>query len=235
MKREPQIFTRIDDQDVPVSDAVLDVLEQEEMTESMVRTYVRTLLTEAAMGPADLPDGVGVAYRGDNLGVTGLTVMYYHMEEGSPLSVAAQAGLVLKGTGLPHGKISIGRSVSAGECSDALMVWGSSAAHGWGPMLYDVAMELATIQGGGLMSDRESVSFAARDVWQYYMANRGDVTGIQLDDEWNKLTPTERDNCMQQRARDDEGSWVDSPLSKRYTKPPIMLAALEAAGKLVKL
>ena len=48
MKREPQIFTRIDDQDVPVSNAVLDVLEQEEMTESMVCTYVRELLIEQA-------------------------------------------------------------------------------------------------------------------------------------------------------------------------------------------
>jgi len=50
MKREPQIFTRIDDQDVPVSNAVLDVLEQEEMTESMVRAYIRQLLAEIRGG-----------------------------------------------------------------------------------------------------------------------------------------------------------------------------------------
>lgn len=209
------------------------VLHEPCVREGTLREYVRTLLTEAAMGPADLPDGVGVAIRQPRSDLA--TVMYYHIEGEEPLPNAASAGRILKGSGLPYGKVSIGRELSAGACSGALMVWGSSAAHGWGPMLYDVAMELATIQAGGLMSDRESVSFAARDVWQYYMANRGDVTGIQLDDEWNKLTPTERDNCMQQRARDDDGGWVDSPLSKRYTKPPIMINALKAAGKLVKL
>jgi hypothetical protein len=186
------------------------------------------------MGPADLPDGVGIAYRQESPGMA-MTVMYYHIGEKTPLSGRSPRTRALAQRGLPIGKVSIGRDGEAGECSDALMVWGSSAAHGWGPMLYDVAMELATIQAGGLMSDRVSVSFAARDVWQYYMANRGDVTGIQMDNEWNKLTPTERDNCVQARAVDDEGSWVDSPLSKRYTKPPIMLAALEAAGKLVEL
>ena len=50
VKREPQIFTRIDVQDVPVSDAVLDVLQQEELTESMVRAYIRQLLAEIRGG-----------------------------------------------------------------------------------------------------------------------------------------------------------------------------------------
>jgi len=204
-------------------------------SEGLLREYVRTLLTEAAMGPSDLPDGVGIAYRQESPGMA-MTVMYYHMGEGSSLSGDGWKGSrELAKRGLPTGKVAIGIPSGKGECSGAFEVYGANAAHGWGPMLYDVAMELATIQAGGLMSDRESVSFAARDVWQYYMANRGDVTGIQLDDEWNKLTPTERDNCMQQRARDDEGSWVDSPLSKRYTKPPIMINALKAAGKLVEL
>ena len=200
---------------------------------NLLREYIRVLLTEAAMGPADLPDGVGVAIRQPSSGMA--TVMYYHIEEEEPLSGGAGGGRILKGSGLPYGKVSIGRQASAGACSGALMVWGSSADHGWGPMMYDVAMALATIQGGGLMSDRESVSGQAHGVWRYYMNNRGDVTGIQLDDEWNKLTPTQRDNCMQHAARDDDGGWVDSPLSKRWTKPPIMINALKAAGKLVEL
>ena len=200
---------------------------------NLLREYIRVLLTEAAMGPADLPDGVGVAIRQPSSEIA--TVMYYHIEGEEPLLGRASVGRILKGSGLPYGKVSIGRQVDAGVCSGALMVRGSSAAHGWGPMLYDVAMELATIQGGGLMSDRDSVSGQAQRVWQYYMDNRGDVTGIQLDDEWNKLTPTPWDNCGQTAARDDDGGWVDSPLSKRYTKPPIMINALKAAGKLVKL
>ena len=199
----------------------------------LLREYIRTLLTEAAMGPADLPDGVGIAYRQQNQSIT---VMYYHMGEGSPLSGGWKGSRELAQRGLPTGKVAIGiSSGNKGECSGAFEVYGASATHGWRPMLYDVAIELATIQAGGLMSDRDSVSWQAQGVWQYYMDNRGDVTGIQLDDEWNKLTPTQRDNCGQNAARDDDGGWVDSPLSKRYTKPPTMMADLKAAGKLVKL
>jgi len=55
VKKEPQIFNTLQAQDVPVSNAVLDVLEQEEMTESMVRTYVRGMLSEYSS--PDAPDG----------------------------------------------------------------------------------------------------------------------------------------------------------------------------------
>ena len=215
---------------------------------NLLREYIRALLTEAAMGPTDLPDGVSVAYSQQSQGVA-ITVMYYHMEEGLPLSGGPLLGIrgrVLKSPGLPYGNVSIGEHdpgpADLGECSGALMVWGSSAAHGWGPMLYDVAMELATIHGGGLMSDRDSVSGSARKVWDYYAANRGDVTGIQMDDLENTLTPEEEDNCAQNVATYSTGypsanttDWTKSPLSKRWTKPPTTMAALEAAGKLVKL
>jgi len=43
MKREPQIFTTIDAQDVPVSDAILDTLEQEVVQETLLRECVREL------------------------------------------------------------------------------------------------------------------------------------------------------------------------------------------------
>jgi hypothetical protein len=47
MKNEPQIFTRTDDQSVPVDDAILGALEQEELSESLVREYIRGMLIEA--------------------------------------------------------------------------------------------------------------------------------------------------------------------------------------------
>ena len=46
MKKEPQIFTRIDKQNVPVSLNILDALEAEEITESTVRRYIRVLLEQ---------------------------------------------------------------------------------------------------------------------------------------------------------------------------------------------
>ena len=45
-KKEPQIFTRTNVQRSPVDDTILDVIEQEEMIESLVRECVRVLLTE---------------------------------------------------------------------------------------------------------------------------------------------------------------------------------------------
>jgi len=47
MKKEPQIFTRIDAQNVPVADSILGVLEQEEMNELLLRKHIHTLLLEA--------------------------------------------------------------------------------------------------------------------------------------------------------------------------------------------
>jgi hypothetical protein len=46
MKKEPQIFTIIDDQNVPVSNNILDTLEQEEIREGIIREFVKELLTE---------------------------------------------------------------------------------------------------------------------------------------------------------------------------------------------
>ena len=47
MREGPQIFTRIDDQNVPVSDQILDDLEQEEIVESAVRELVHGILRES--------------------------------------------------------------------------------------------------------------------------------------------------------------------------------------------
>ena len=47
---------------------------------------------------------------------------------------------------------------------------------GFGPLLYDIAMEMVNKVGGvGLMSDRRSVSPEARNVWRRYFEDRGDV------------------------------------------------------------
>ena len=50
---EPQIFTRTDDQNVPVDDTILGALEQEELSESLVREYIRGLLIETTEDDED--------------------------------------------------------------------------------------------------------------------------------------------------------------------------------------
>ncbi len=134
-----------------------------------------------------------------------------------------------------------------GPCGGALNVVYAGAASGWGPMLYDVAMEVATEVGGGLTPDRSSVSNSAQNVWSYYFNDRGDVQSYQLDLKdreveyyadlnLKKLTPDiEEDDCLQSKSiRSYEDKWDQSPLSKRYTKPPTTLNKLRAAGRLVE-
>ena len=126
-----------------------------------------------------------------------------------------------------------------GNCDGAYIVGVAMADDGWGPLLYDVAIEQATITGKGLTSDRESVSLDAQGVWNYYLNNRADVEEHQLDDMVNALTPEDDDNCDQNISRASVtglyNTWVDSALSKRYTKPQNVISTLEKAGKLVRL
>jgi len=119
-----------------------------------------------------------------------------------------------------------------GSCHGANLVGSSSAVSGFGPILYDVAIEMSG--GGGLMSDRYEVSSDARAVWDYYMDNRTDVIKQQLDDVDNWLTPEKEDNCKveiegtggtaYEMFPDSPRAWVDSSLSKVYKKAgtPVM-------------
>jgi hypothetical protein len=49
----------------------------------------------------------------------------------------------------------------------------AAAESGYGPMLYDIALSIVAPEY--LMSDRNSVSKAAQNVWAYYFKNRADV------------------------------------------------------------
>jgi hypothetical protein len=121
-----------------------------------------------------------------------------------------------------------------GPSGGAWSVGWSEATRGWGPMLYDVTMEVASILGGGLMSDRRVVSPQAHRVWLYYRRHRRDVEHHQLDDLAGTLTRDPSDNSLQKSAKHMAGDhWRDAPESKRYTKRPTTLRALKLAGKLL--
>jgi len=101
-------------------------------------------------------------------------------------------------------------------CQDA---WEShsEAASGWGPLLYDIAMEYTTLNGGGLMSGRQGSSPDAQRVWNYYLKNRQDVTAHQLDDKRNSLTPgDDSDNCDQHI---EPSKYDPLPPEQQYTRP----------------
>ena len=107
-----------------------------------------------------------------------------------------------------------------GPCLQSYQVGGSRVDLGYGPLLYDVAIELTD----GLTADRTSVSGAAEAVWDYYSRNRPDVDVVQLDipDDYfeDQLTPDDpSDDCSQVPAYDRYGSdWHKSGLSKLIKK-----------------
>lgn len=119
------------------------------------------------------------------------------------------------------------------ECVGAFEVGYIEANKGFGPLLYDIAIEYSTQYGEGLVSDRKSVSSSSKNVWNFYMKQRSDVNKEQLDDLKNTLTPSEDDNCEQTSAYDDQGEFFKSSLSKLYTKQPTTINALKKMNKLV--
>lgn len=155
------------------------------------------------------------------------------------------------GKSVPKGAITITNDHDSGPCMSDLgepwVVFIVQSGEGWGPLLYDVALEYASSNGAGLMSDRKIVSDMARPVWDVYDA-RGDVRKFQLDishdedlaDETEmqipQLTPdVENDDCVQSKAIEVGGvdGWMNSPLSRLYRKEgtPVM-DALRSAGLL---
>ena len=162
-------------------------------------------LNEAAMGMDDLPpDTVVVVNERKN----SETEIYYS-------SLSEMGSTDTK----PYGRIIIEAPFPAGTCDGAWNVANSDADQGWGPMLYDIAIEWATQNANGLMADRSSVEQEAENVWNFYLKNRKDVTAHQVGDE----------NCNQEVAGDD---FENSSLSKRYTKKPTTMDALAKAEKL---
>jgi len=205
---------------------------------NLLREYIRELLTEAAKGPADLPDDVFVTIEEKD----GYEV-YFSDESGKRIA---------ENTSPLYGYVAMDqahRGRGLGHCLGAFMVVGSEATHGWGPMLYDVIIELAG--SDGVMPDRQSLSKEAYNIWQYYMNSRPDVVKKQLDDERNTLTPDEEDNCDMDTAiqrsglsmTDFQNDWndektaellKDSPVMKVYSKGPTTIGELESMGRLIR-
>ena len=208
---------------------------------NLLREYIREmLLTEAAKTMQDLPPGVSVVIEPYTSGPAGFEI--YFADDAGTLKDIAEAGKRKykdQNGRLFYGLIAIGDTEdSDGPCDGAFSVHTVVAANGWGPFLYDIAIEYATEKATGLIADRMSVTNAARNVWDYYSQNRSDVQKHQLDNLKNELTPTEKDNCDQSviYKRGNRGIAIqDSPISKRYTKSPVTIAALRSAGKLSEI
>lgn len=111
--------------------------------------------------PADLPDGVYV-----NVYVSGgSAIVEYTDNRGFGAAI--------------EGHVEI---VQRDDCSGHWEVIESEADSGWGPLLYEVAME--HVYPAGLMADRTVVSRAALKVWHKF-EQRGDVERVPISgSEW---------------------------------------------------
>ena len=154
-------------------------------------------------------------------------------------------------TGIPYGGVEVSRATEDGEgpCLNGHLVIGSRAQRGWGPLLYEVALEWASQSGGGLMPDRFSVSDYALAVWEKY-EKRPDVKPSQMDvvhglgshhgelfNDFPQLTPDNKaDDCDQAVPIRRRGvDWHKSPLSRIYSKSSadVIQALQKAKRKLV--
>ena len=150
-----------------------------------------------------------------------------------------------------YGQVEIYKSdpTGDGECYDGYIILATGALSGWGPLLYEIALEWASQRGGGLTADRGIVSDKAMAVWSKY-EKRGDVDAKQMDIDHNlsgtrekqkefpQLTPDKpEDDCDQGKAVDAAGEkWADLPVSKMYYKPNAdVMKALKAAGRLIEV
>ena len=177
----------------------------------LLRETIRKLLLEGRgmNTPDQLPPNTVVVIKDD-----GESVQVYYGKKESPRERSKN----------PEGHLEAllySRTIHKGECGNALMISHAYTESGWGPLLYDVMMEYATENYGGLISDRSFVSDEAFEVWDFYAHGRDDVQAHQLDDLQNTLTPTDSDNCDHDNvAADFFGDGIDfgNPLTKRYTK-----------------
>ena len=183
----------------------------------------RTYLSEGMKTIKDLPENVYITI--EELGEDEILIYYSHNKTGGVLNP--------KGVEAFQGSIRLQPVQLADEypCMYALMIAHADATKGWGPLLYDVAIEYSTIVAGGLVSDRTIVSDEAYAVWDYYLKNRTDVTRSQLDNEEGELTPkVKKDDCLQNSTHDHisktNNSWTENPLSKSYKKRATTMKAL---------
>lgn len=132
-------------------------------------------LDEAMMGPKDLPEGVVVVVRKESDG-TGFKI--YYAERDKP-NVSLKPGDLDRMENGPDVFGAIEARLGREEPYDGIyIVQSSKAKDKFGPLLYDVALEVAGKAGLKPMND--DVSDDASAVWKHYDTQREDVHGTML-------------------------------------------------------
>jgi|7_EtaG_2_1085326.scaffolds.fasta_scaffold09012_2 predicted nucleotidyltransferase len=133
------------------------------------------IIDEAMKTAADLPEGVVVVVLKESDG-TGFQV--YYAERDKP-NVRLKAGDLdrMEGGLDIFGTLHVGRGGNE-PYEGVYVITSAKAKDGFGPLLYDVALEVAGEDG--LKPDVEDVSDDASAVWKHYDTQREDVLGTAL-------------------------------------------------------
>jgi len=144
------------------------------------KKHFKVVLLEAMGQVSNLPDHIGIRQE---KGVGG-RVTFRYSRKGIWRATDADEGVVGHITiAQPHPELE-------GAGGGAWVVKSVEAAKGWGPLLYDIAIEWATKNGNGLAPDRFRVTENAYSVWHYYLTKRGgDVSHKPIS------------NCLQNSAQ----------------------------------
>jgi hypothetical protein len=193
----------------PASSRVIPEGMKQTLQESLTYKSGKSLYS-AAISPRNLPEGFWVSIKETSFGKGGWDVSLMGGEE----KVA---------------RISFSKPLGVGSCLGAFEVQNSwSDVKGLGPLLYDIALELAG--PSGVMSDRREVSADARRIWDYFLTKRPDVLSVPLDNIRSPNNSDFSDDCLQSSAGI---AWEESPLSRVYYKPiKKVLPELQSLGLL---
>ena len=148
-----------------------------------LRQYIRQILSESMWGMSEVEIN-DLYFVIDEVEIDYIRILSYVLDPKTHRKTIAPVDFQHWHTSI--GEIHLKRhdmnvaEYKEGPCAGAWQVVGSFAErNGLGPLLYDLAMEVAGKDG--IMPDRNSVSEEARNVWRYYKTRRSDVKAIPLD------------------------------------------------------
>ena len=232
------------------------------ITERRLRQLIReTLLREARMTPETLPETVRVRIEHKGAFQDEFVVLIFDEKLGSIARLEAARVVPDDTFYSPEIGSDVWRrrldgietssqtpDIPFGNCHGAWEVVWSSVPRvyrdaGWGPLLYDIAMEVAG--PAGLIPDRASVSDEALAVWTFYLNRRSDVQAKPTDltsveanlRDLEQVTPNDlSDDCAQASTFSHLGKhpdWLQNPLRYVYrvTGTPT-IDSLKSLGKI---
>jgi len=207
----------------------------------LYKQKLKSLLVEGMKTPADLPNGMYIRVIKDPTEQDS-SVEIWAPKPTNLRRYQGQSTLEIQVGWVGFGRKKLG---SNNPCLGASEVFISNTVtqrlkdigvdpDGWGPLMYDIALE---VQGKkGLMPDRDEVSAAAGNLWAFYRNKRSDITRKLLDDRHSPKTDDTEDDCQydtySHHARNGESPEDHWATYVYYKEGTPIIDKLEKLGKI---